>query len=258
MRKRMKGLSLSGAVMFALFLVVFPVHADHLPSHDMFVSGISTITSQCEYVPFLDSSNKPQLDELGIPKPSTLPPTCRKDAAGKDVSCALARNLQPTNINPPCAGSLSAVDITGPAGCVDPESNNSDCGINTPTWYYGYCGQTYGGATGGTFKINGITYAIEKMGFTRGRGAWEFGGRMHKTGGPTIQFRMHLGAVPDKPDQLAGCDATHNITSVEFAGTLDIYNGTTPVPPKIFRTSVGWHWCDDDQPFKSGTPGEGC
>ena len=255
------GLGILAALLVSTIGVVPGALAD-IPEHAMVVSGISSITKQCQYV----AATPEVKDELGVPKPSTLPPTCQKNPDGTDKSCALARNTNPQPLYPPCAGVLSAIDISGPAGCVDPISNQSDCGIDTPTWYYGYCGQTYGGATGGSFRIDGKTYTIDRMGFTRGRGAWEFAGRIHlASGGPSIPIRMHLAAAPNQPNQLAGCDVTLNISSVAFVGTLEL-NPATNV--KTFRTSPGWHWCDDDfgptaetrtvAPFKAGSPNENC
>lgn len=271
MKKRLIARLILATAMISSVAMFAPAQATHTPVHQLHVSGISTILNMCEYVEARDGAGNIIKDELGIPKPSTLPPTCKTNANGTPVACALVRNTNPVpGSKPACAGNLSANDDAFGVGCVDPLSPNQvQCSLRAPTWFYGYCGQTYGGASAGTYTIGGVAYTIERMGFTRGRGAWEFSGRMVGAG-QRKWFRMYLAAVPNQADQLAGCDVTHNITSVLFAGTMSIYSApfTHPgsMPPKTFRTSVGWHYCDDDfgpggqvvAPFKAGTAGENC
>lgn len=242
----------------ASLLVVAPVaSADHLPVHVLHVAGASTFPTPCEYV----RATPQVVDDLGIPKPSTLPPTCVDTnpflTGIQQKDCELARNTFPVTTLPACAGNISAEDDASPIlvlGCLDPlDPNAVQCEINAPTWFYGYCGQTYGGATSGTFKINGNTWNINRMGFTRGRGAWEFSGKI-TFGTQTQTFRMHLAAIPDQTNQLAGCDVSHNIRRITFGGTL-----TIPAPPvKVFRTSAqGWHYCYADPSIKADLA-DGC
>ena len=269
---------LSMAMVVSVIGFVPGAQAHHAPVHQLHVSGISTILNMCEYVPMKDGAGNVIKDELGISRPSTLPPTCVKNADGTDRSCDLVRNLNPApGAAPPCAGNLSANDDSFAVGCVDALSPSAvQCSLRAPTWFYGYCGQTYGGASSGTYTIGGVPYTIEKMGFTRGRGAWEFSGRMNSGTGESTRrwFRMYLAAVPDKTDQTAGCDVTKNIKSVLFAGTMTIYGSPfaypATMPVKMFRTSPGWHYCDDDfgpggtvttptaTTFKAGALGDNC
>lgn len=272
-------LILSTAMIFSVVGFVPNAMATHTPVHVLHVSGISTFPGACQYVEAKDSAGNIIKDELSIPKPSTLPPTCKTNpSTGAPLSCRIARNTNPVpGSRPACAGNISAEDSFG-VGCVDPMTTRVQCGLRAPTWFYGYCGQTYGGAVGGTFTINGEDYTIQRTGFTRGRGIWEFSGRMHLNSNTSVVkwYRMHLAAAPDKPTQAAGCDVTHDIESIVFAGVLEIYSSPLSVPPKTFRTSVGWHFCDDDfgpggmtgpvnNPFtgasilfKAGTAGENC
>ncbi|HLF69840.1 MAG TPA: hypothetical protein VI541_02670 [Actinomycetota bacterium] len=284
--------ALAVTVAFSLISFLPVAIANHAGTNVMFIRGISNISNQCEYEWFDNDTATPGIqpvrDILGIPKPKMYAnegPRCRDGNPNligiQPVACSLERNTgtyhapdQPSNnllagetgLEPPCRGDITASDIPGASGCVSLGSaGQSDCGINSSTWYYGYCGQTYGGAKDGIFTYGGQTWLIERMGFTRGRGAWEFSGRMHLTSDVNHKttFRYYLAAAPDQTSQLLGCDVTHNITSVLFTGTVIV---PAPPEPKAYRTEVGWHWCDDDfgpnhstaAPFKAGTLGENC
>lgn len=252
-----------------------PASAD-AGAHVFYINGISRITKQCQYVPAAPMVR----DDLGIPKPSTLPPTCKKTAAGTDVPCTLKRNLGPypanpaspnlaageVGLNPPCSGVLSADTLDGEQGCIDAEGDlNVSCELTAPTWFYGYCGQTYGGdsltdgvGAAGTLKINGVPWKIEKLGFARGRGVWEFGAKLKhpSQAGNTAKARFYFGAIPNpaEPQNAAGCDGGPAITSVEFFGHIELYPSSIPLPPKRIRTAPGWHFCHDD-PFFPDKPG---
>ena len=231
------------------------------------INGISTVQHQCQYIWAQDPvTHQPVRDELGIPKPTTLPPTCRK-VGTVEQPCTLRRNMGPypppwraadptqgeVGLYPPCAGVLTASLEAGSEGCDDASNPGSICKLDAPTWYYGYCAQTYGGdsstdgvGTPGSMTLNNNQkWVIDRMGFTRGRGIWEFGGKMHLStnAANTSTFRFYLDAVPNKlPDEGTACDGGPSISSVEFAGTI-----VMPAPPvKMFRTSPGWHFCADD------------
>lgn len=252
-------------------------------THVFYVNGISRIQTQCEYE-WKQVNGEPVRDELGIPQPSQLPPKCR-DADNNPgngvqiIPCGIERNLGPykpywraadttkgeVGLNPPCTGVLTASLLPGAQGCIDIEADtNSGCTLDAPTWYYGYCGQTYGGDTStdgvgsnATMTINGTLWKFEKLGFTRGRGIWEFGAKMFQSANPANKAtaRFYLGAIPNpnEPANAAGCDGGPAVLSVEFFGTI-----ITPAPPvKVFRTKPGWHPCADDPILGAGGT-EGC
>ncbi|MEO7804310.1 MAG: hypothetical protein ABIS18_08025 [Actinomycetota bacterium] len=248
-------------------------------THVMYIRGISNISNQCEYE-WVDADTaapgiQPVRDELGIPQPKMDPvtgaPSCRDtnlSAAGiQPAPCTLKRNTGPyhppdrgnnllageTGLQPPCRGDISQTDVAGLTGCTSAGTSAvSDCGISGNTWFYGYCGQTYGGASGG-FSFGGQTWTINRMGFPRGRGAWEFSGKMTSpTTGHDTTFRYYLGAAPDQPGQLLGCDGVGSLTSVTFTGTIIV-----PAPPvRVIRTKPGWHWCTRDDLVS--IVGDGC
>lgn len=240
----------------------------------------------------------PIRDTLNIPQPTTLPPTCRDgDAATpgvQTIGCNIKRNLgayppywraadpfangevapvdpdgpgglPPVGPNPPCKGVLTAsIPQTGPPyGCVDAETSLAlSCNLNAPTWFYGYCGQTYGGDTstdgvGGAaiLRLGSRTWNITKLGFARGRGVWEFGARLvdPNNSANTAVARFYFTAIPNpnEPANAAGCDGGPAVLSVNFFGTIivipDLPNEVDrPLPPKAIRTSPMWHPCADD------------
>ena len=256
MRKRILAVTISVTAIAAFMGESTGALADHGP-HNLSISGISTIQNQCQYEWARDANGEPIRDDLGIPKPSQLPPPCRTSPGGQTVSCSLKRNLgtypphwRPADVtkgevglNPPCAGNLTFASFPGLQGCVDASTEGPNCSLNAPTWFYGYCGQTYGGATGGSLEFGGDSWVIEKLGFTRARGTWEFGARIKK-GSTTEQARFFFNAAPDKLAQGEGiaCDGGPPITSVAVVGQAMI-----PAPPaKIFRTAPGWHYCHND------------
>lgn len=235
--------------------------------HVMYIRGISNISNQCEYIwedgnPNLAGIQPIRDSGSNIPKPVMFAdgPHCR-DADNNPlngvqiVPCSIARNTGPypppdrerdllqgeVGLKPPCKGDISASDVSGLTGCASLGTTFlSDCGINSPTWYYGYCGQTFGGAAGGTFTYGGQTFTINRMGFPRGRGIWEFNGVMTASDGHQTTFRYYLGAAPDQPSQALGCDVTNNLTSIVFTGVV-----TVPAQgPRLFAAQPGWHWCD--------------
>lgn len=282
MRKRLVMLAALGSVASAVLGGLQPAVGD-AGTHTIFIRGISTVVKQCQYVWDTQAASATGdtgvRDDLGIPKPKTLPPTCQKDAQGHDVACTLKRNLgtypSPTQtgapwdqlrstINPPCSGVLTAetnvLDNDAPGGygaCVDAgDQSNTHCRLDAPTWFYGYCAQTYGGdtildgvGTPGFLELNGIKWRLDALGFPRGRGIWEFGAKLSRTlpnGTDRTTARFYLDALPNKlPNEGTACDGGPNITSVEFFGFFVI-----PAPPvKLFRTKPGWHVCADDPGF---------
>lgn len=259
----------------ALFsLLAVPQGAVAGPGHNIFILGRSTFVGDpCQYVWADTDGNsvngtQPDRDAVGIPRPSTLPPTCRDSNNNPNdgiqpVACELTRNLGPyppgdrapnpfqgeVGINPPCYGNLSATDVNGPQGCVDAGTSIA-CDLQAPTWFYGYCGQTYGGAATGSITLHAQqeTWNITAMGFPRGRGIWEFNGRAERPG-QVVYLRLYLGAVPDQPNQLLGCDATRNIRSIFFTGTIHLTPSRLPralAPQRAVPAGSGhWNYCDD-------------
>lgn len=277
------------AAVLSAFATTAMIPAQAENEHVFWLKGTSVVTNQCEYEWYDSNAStagiQPQRDSLGIPRAKLYPtadlggPAGPRCATTRNIptvpltDCKLARNLGEypgIAANAPCMGQISATDNQGISGCASVGVTGvAECGLISPTWYYGYCGQTYGGAQGGTWTFGGSSYRIDRMGFTRGRGVWEFGGRMRKLvnnspSGLSIQFRYYLAALPDKPNELVTCDvpSVAPISSVTFFGTAVV----PATGPKNFRTEVGWHWCDDDYgpngstgaPFKAGTPGENC
>lgn len=274
LRKR-AGLGL--VVMAALSAITAPngAFAAGPGTHVMYINGISTIQTgagqaMCEYE-WADKDpaapgTQPDRDAVGIPRPKNVPPTCRDTnpgAAGiQPKACSLVRNLGPfpphdraadpvqgeVGLNPPCAGNLSAVDLPGPTGCINSSAGTADCGLSAPTFFYGYCGQTYGGIDSGSLKLApNNTWNIEVLGFPRGRGAWEFNGRIGKSGSQDGYVRLYLAAIPDKlQTEAAACDLTANISSVEYFGTIIVSD--TPleraVGPQAAVPSGHWNYCD--------------
>lgn len=242
----------------------FQAQASGAGTHVIAIDGISTINSYCQYE-WKSVNGLPVRDELGIPQPvfssldgkPTAPPKCRTTAP---TGCTLKRNLGPypknpgapdltqaeVGLNPPCSGKLTGIAGVSNIGTCADATTGLACGINTPTWFYGYCGQTYGGQdNGGFIKINGNdSWTIDIMGFARGRGFWEFNGKLQRTGYTSTKFRMYLAAVPNKlPDEAAGCDGVGSISSIEFTGVLLIGD---VLPVKAIRSAPGWHPCADD------------
>lgn len=257
---------LAAAMTLVALLVPNASQAATAGDHVMYIDGTSTITGYCQYV----WKTPVERDELGIPKPSMLPPTCQTDNPAtprNEARCTLQRNLGPyppngspnpvtgeVGLNPPCAGQISASTDTTPGSCLDATNGDTTCRINAPTWFYGYCGQTYGGAIGGSLKFQGQTWTIDRMGFPRGRGAWEFSGKIsHSTGG-TSKIRFYFAAAPNKPEESAACDTGGNLSQITFNGIAIV---GTRLPVRVIRTKPGWHFCADDPVL--GLPGnEGC
>jgi hypothetical protein len=222
----------------------------------MYVLGRSTVLGQpCQYV-WADTNTtmpgiQPDRDPLGIPRPSQLPPICQT-SGGEPVPCNLRRNLGefptiPTSV-PPCSGNLSASDASG--ACVVADIPGATCDLVAPTWFYGYCGQTYGGESNGQLTIAGVTWTMDDFGFPRGRGIWEFNGRL--TRGTEKGFmRFYLAAAPDQPTQLASCDGIGALSSIYFTGL--VVTSPTPLPrafaPQAANPSTGhWNYCDNSAP----------
>jgi len=214
MKRKALAMGAIGASMLAsLFIPQGAVAADPGTTHVFWLQGVSSIQSQRAYV----HAPSNEADELGIFKPSTLPPT-------------------PT--------------LPGNQGCTEVGNPLGECSFSGGrTWYYGFCGQTYGGAYDITFTFSGQTWHIDRMGFPRGRGAWEFNGKMTRVDGPGTAFiRLYLASVPNNPDEVAACDLTHNITSIYFQGMAMV---TRTQQPRALAGKPGWHWCD-------GTTVEAC
>lgn len=237
--------------------------------HVMYLDGTSNITGYCQYE-WKMVGNQPVRDDLGIPQPSVLPPVCRDTQPGTPgvqiAPCRLQRNLGPhppywrpmdpaqaeVGLNPPCAGQISAnTDLLG--GCVDATTGDTTCRINAPTWFYGYCGQTYGGAVGGTLRFQNEDWTIDKMGFPRGRGAWEFSGKISRAGHAPSKIRFYFAAAPSKADEAAACDVGGNLSQITFNGIAIVSN---QLPARVIRTKPDWHFCTQDPIL--GTNGDGC
>jgi hypothetical protein len=283
-RKILTALFAASALLTALASAQQPALAG-AGTHVFYVNGISTIQSQCQYV-WKQVGTNPVRDELGIPQPATLPPSCRDGNPAQPgiqpVPCNIKRNLGPypppwrpadpvqgeVGLNAPCSGVLTAHLLPAEQGCVDGEADtNYSCDLDAPTWFYGFCGQTYGGDTitdgvgsNATMRINGALWKFEKLGFARGRGVWEFGAKIFQGASPGTATnrdtaRFYFGAIPNpnEPANAAGCDGGPAVLSVEFFGTIII-----PAPPvKAFRTKPGWHPCADDPILGAGGT-EGC
>jgi hypothetical protein len=271
-----------GALFGAVFIAPQAALSD-AGAHVTWVNGLSVIQpGSCEYEWKKDANGEPIRDELGIPQPTTLPPTCRDGSPApglQTVGCNLKRNLGPykpywrngdatkgeVGLNPPCSGVLSAdIQAAFPVGCADVNTqgtppSNLLCDLIAPTWFYGFCAQTYGGADSGSIKLSGNTktWAIDRLGFPRGRGVWEFSVKAHESGNAsnTQVFRFYLDALPNptEPGNAAGCDGGSPIHSVEFFGFVE----SPPAPVKVFRTKPGWHFCADD-PVLGAAGNEGC
>lgn len=273
---------------------MMPNMANAAPSSDVWsisFVGTTSISSQCEYEWENPTAATIERDDVNIPRAKLYPdgPHCRDTNASvpgiQAKSCSLARNTAAypppqrennpdltkgeVGLYPPCMGRLAASEIPGEVGCNAVGNTSTGpvrgtCDIQTPGWFYGYCGQTYGGGNGGTIKTpDGKTWRIDRFGFARGRGTWEVSGKLtllNGAGQPTSTthtYRNSANAVPNNPNQAAACDVGQGLTSVAFAGTL-----VMPAPPvKVIRTKPGWHWCTADPVIGetiSGTSGDGC
>lgn len=256
--------------------------------HVMVFNGTSTLALQCEYE-WMDADSgapglQPERDDANIPRPVMYSdgPRCRDGSPGAPgvqvVTCSLARNTgirgpydrpaDPTKgetaLYPPCMGKLTATDNPGEQGCHDTGLAgtvpiNGACNISTPGWFYGYCGQTYGGGANGRLTTaDGKVWRIDRLGFARGRGSWEVSGKITLMSGETptnvrSTYRNTVNAAPNKlPDQGVACEVGQGLTSIIFAGVL-----VMPAPPlKAIRPKPGWHWCADDPTIGATT--EGC
>lgn len=267
-------------------LGMMPNMANASPSDDVWsisFVGTTSISGQCEYEWLNPTAATISRDDVNIPQPVMYPdgPHCRDtnlNVAGIQAkSCSLARNTAPypppqrennpdltkgeVGLYPPCMGRLNASELPGEVGCnglgvVASGPIRGTCDIQTPGWFYGYCGQTYGGGNGGSIKTpDGKTWRIDRFGFARGRGTWEVSGKLTLMNGATPTSTTHTyrntaNAVPNNPDQAAACDVGQGLTSVAFAGTL-----VMPAPPvKVIRTRPGWHWCTVDPVHQDVTP----
>lgn len=265
------------AMGLVLATMLAPTSSSAHPAADrvMYLDGTSNISGYCQYE-WKKVGNNPVRDELGIPQPAflpsdTQPSMCRDgnpNVAGiQIVPCKLQRNLgtyppywrgadvtqAEVGLNPPCAGQISAnTDLLG--GCLDATTGDTTCRINAPTWFYGYCGQTYGGATGGTLRFQGEDWTIDRMGFPRGRGAWEFSGKISRAGHAPSKIRFYFAAAPSKPEEAAACDIGGNLSQITFNGIAIV---STNLPARVVRTRPGWHFCADD-PIVGAGGTEGC
>ena len=108
---------------------------------------------------------------------------------------------------------------------------------------------------GGSLKFNnGQTWTIDRMGFPRGRGAWEFSGKLSHASGGTSKLRFYFAAAPNKPEEAAACDTGGYLSQITFNGIAIISN---QLPVRVIRTKPGWHFCADD-PIIGVTGSEGC
>lgn len=268
----------------------------------------NTATSQIE--PVRDDVNipRPKMSIVGYTDPATgqarswlSAPTCRDGNGSANsgtpvVPCFLTSNTgayPPYNpvtgqtlsraaneigLYPPCYfPTVTSSDLAGEQGCqdvwvrADGTAGRGPCNINTPSWLYGYCSQTIGGAEGGSLLLgDGSRWRIDRLGFSRGRGTWEVSGRLtllDAGGAPTNQhtvYRNFVNGVVNRPEQAAGCVANTVVSSVYIAGVY-LQSGW---PVKVLRPRPGFHWCADDpvlQPLTNalfppvpGTSLEGC
>lgn len=277
------------AVYVMLGVVPMPATAVGTDSHAIVFNGTTSIFQQCEYEWKL-SGGEPERDDANIPRPVMYAdgPHCRDANPSlpgvQPKSCSLARNTGPypppsrannpdltkgeVGLYPPCMGKLSASDNPGEAGCLDVGVSASGapisgtCNISTPGWFYGYCGQTYGGGENGRLTTaDGKVWKILRLGFARGRGTWEVSGKIRQLvggneTGPVILYRNTVNAAPNQPDQLAACEVGQGLSSIIFGGVLVI-----PAPPnKIVRPRAGWHWCAQDFIIETALPqgSDGC
>lgn len=248
-RKKLAAASLMAFAAFAMTGEPGVGSAAGAGTHVLYINGISTFgaTYQYQWAP------GPVRDGGGIPQPTKLPPVPRASGPG----CDLQYNTGPypadpahpdltkgeVGINPPCAGTLSATSVAGPQGCVDASDPTSQCSLNAPTWFYGFCGQTYGGDTGGLIHFGGKDWTIQRMGFPAGQSdTWEFNGRI-ANGSDKAYIRFYFTAYPNKlPDQGAGCAIPPHATSIEFVGTIVVSDNA--MPRAYPQSSPGWYYCD--------------
>lgn len=243
MRKRLAALAIVTGIIVPVIGSPQFAHAEDVGTHVFWLQGISTIQQQFTYVPasprVLDEA-APGAGTPGILKPSTLPPTLTK------TTCSLARNTNPAVPVTACAGILTHATLPGPQGCTESTNPTAACSFSGgSTWYYGYCGQTYGGVKDVQFQFGGQTWRIDRAGFPRLRGVGEFNGKMTRLSpAPQIQakLRMYISAVPNNPDEAAGCELTHNLSSIYFQGVAIVYGGDAL--PRAISPAPGWHWCD--------------
>lgn len=218
------------------------------------------VGDSCEYV-WADTDPdqpgiQPDVDAVGIPRPSTLPPTCKKDSNNEVITCHLARNIGPADPEqkyyPPCAGNLSAVSEPSLSGCTEHGTESTGlCTISTPAWFYGFCGQTYGGGSGGTYTDStGKVWGFERLGFPRGRGFWEISQILTEVvgfdangdpilGEESVVVRGYTLASIRHAHEAAGCDLNTGLSAIIFAGSA-----IWPAQERIIPPQPGWHWCD--------------
>lgn len=244
MRRRLIAAAAVAAVALPIALIPGGASASH-GRHEFWILGESTIQNQHEYVwasPTEWDNGPSGTAAFGIPRPSTLPPTHLTSQP-----CDIARNTGPLGLNPPCAGTLTHTTLAGNQGCTEITNPAAPCSFTGgSTWYYGFCGQTYGGASGIIFQFSGETWQIDKMGFRRpSGGVWEFNGKMTRLSPSPSQtgyIQMYLTAIPNKADEAGACDLTHNLTSIYFQGRAIV---TTTPQQKLFAPKPGgWYWCD--------------
>jgi hypothetical protein len=247
---RGKRIIMMAASMLAVVIGLVPESASAAGpgNHVMYVLGRSTVLSTCQYV-WADTNAgqagiQPDLDQLGIPRPSTLPPTCDATKPACDLRRNLGAHAGVPGAPPPCAGKLSATENQ----CQVADMPGSTCDLIAPTWFYGFCGQTYGGESNGSLKIADTpTWTMDDFGFPRGRGIWEFNGRLTKITGEKGYMRFYLAAAPDQPTEAAACDGVGKLTSIYFTGM--IITSDTPLPrafaPTPANPSGHWNYCDN-------------
>ncbi|MFN2643201.1 MAG: hypothetical protein ABR548_15150 [Actinomycetota bacterium] len=255
MNKRfLAGIMLGGALLAGL-LVPNGATAAGVGTHQFAIRGISEVQNQYQYVPATPFECDRPVDAslcnaaFGIPKPSTLPPTPKSGSN----ACSIGRNLGPLNPGPvpghpmvPCAGKLTH----NSTACLEFDNPAAGCSFTGgDTWFYGFCGQTYGGAENITFHFGGKDYLITRMGFTRpAAGVWEFTGKMYQSlplnTSVTGYIRLYLAAVPTvagyPANNGAGCELG-GLQAIDWQGSLT--TSDTPLPFITAQPKPGWHWC---------------
>lgn len=290
MRKRMIAMFAVAGAALSMLMVPGTSSADVVVGEHVFqIAGESTVSDFFEYVqaaPFeCDRSTTAPISDpalcraaFGIPKPALNAAKKPYEAVPGSTVCDIARNLGPLGPNfagnkyVSCAGSLTHTTHLGPHGCN--EVTNAVDAVKVPfnpselaepcsftggsTWFYGFCGQTYGGAENILFRFGGSDHVIKRMGFTRpGAGVWEFNGILTKgsaAGATDGYVKLYLSAIPNPldPGRAAACEQLMpNIEKVWWQGTAIVSDSPLLLTGTIAAKKPGWHWCD-------GTTAEGC
>ncbi|MHB8511151.1 MAG: hypothetical protein ACYDCC_03125 [Actinomycetota bacterium] len=205
-------------------------------------------------------------DGSGIHRPSGFSSTTGQPLASGKGFCNLVWDTGGL-LTHECAGLLTAdTGLTGDVCVGDTDPNpvgSGSCRLRATTWFYGYCGDTYGGDPngGGTFFWNGQLWTIARLGFPAGQSdTWEFNGLLTR-GANTMYMRLYLTAAPNKLGEQAGCGSflgAPPATSITFAGTVILSD--QPLPRAYSNLSgasgTGWYSCDGTTQYTNPTSGK--